>query len=88
MKGLQNIMNEQEEAMDLLLKKSKYYDNSKNLSKEIATIKTQLLFLVSRLDRILELGIYCKLPKKGALQAAMRFFQNTESMAAVVSVKK
>jgi hypothetical protein len=52
MKGLQNIMNEQEEAMDLLLKKSKYYDNSKNLSKEIATIKTQLLFLVSRLDRI------------------------------------
>jgi hypothetical protein len=52
MKGLQYMMNEQEEAMNLLLKKSKYYHNSKNLSKEIAMIKTQLLFLVCRVDRI------------------------------------
>lgn len=44
-----------------------------------------ILYLV---DILLELGIYCKLPKKGALQAARRFFQNTESMTAVVSVKK
>ena len=49
---LQYMMNEQEETMNLLQKRSERYDKSKNLSKEIAMIKTQLLFVVSRLDRI------------------------------------
>jgi len=49
-KALQHMMNKQEETMNLLKRRSEQYDINNNL--EIAAIKAQLLFLVSRLDRI------------------------------------
>ena len=49
-KGLQHMMNKQEETMNLLKRRSEQYDINNNL--EIAAIKAQLVLLVSRLDRL------------------------------------